>query len=195
MKEHLHILYNGESLLIKCRMALMLAYYADTLFQHNEDLFIQTVEFLVKSMHLYDGEQKALALQAADTLKTIIADVDLVMRIETFINKLVVDFSQMVSTTQLPGYFDIMMTIVQSYSDTLDKSVVGLVSALVSRIQSELLLLRNEGRRNNIIINQCWNVIRTICEQDNFVPYFLVRFDLNLIIKKGRIGSCINSSV
>lgn len=46
------------------------------------------------------------------------------------------------------------------------------MQSLVERIGSELAKLHERGEKNNIIINRCWNIIRVISENKEFMPVY-----------------------
>jgi hypothetical protein len=75
-----HIL-NNESKLVKIRYTLFLGYLIDVLFKKQPETFKNTILFLYNSVNL-GGEDKALALQSIDTLKTITCDQDLIPTIQ-----------------------------------------------------------------------------------------------------------------
>lgn len=64
--------------LLKCRLTLLLGYFIDILYKNDDQIFIAVLEMLVTSI---GSTELALAHQAADTLKTIIADRDLIQRV------------------------------------------------------------------------------------------------------------------
>ncbi len=167
--ENYAALFDGDSVLIKCRLAVMLGYYADNLFHSNNELFMRTIEFLLKGI-AEERTYRALALQCADTLKTAIGDTDLVSRLDTFINKLFPLLCDMAANVDLPAFYEILMTIISCYATTIDTSLVRLLESLVRRVDKEYRELRAKGQKNNMTINQCWNVIRAICEQVEFFP-------------------------
>jgi hypothetical protein len=70
----------NESKLVKCRYSLFLGYLIDVLFKDRPQAFRETIMFLYRSVDL-QGEDKAIALQSIDTLKTITCDQDLIPRI------------------------------------------------------------------------------------------------------------------
>lgn len=78
---------NQGIILMRARMSLLLGYYADMLFKKYEPAFLKVVDFLITSVAL-TGEQKVVALQSADTLSTIVSDVDLVPRLEPHLPRL-----------------------------------------------------------------------------------------------------------
>lgn len=71
---------NNESKLVKARYALFLGYLIDVLFKKDPEAFKSTLFFLYKSVDL-QGEDKVIALQSIDTLKTVTCDQDLIPRI------------------------------------------------------------------------------------------------------------------
>lgn len=72
---------NHESKLVKVRFSLFLGYLIDVLFKDQPEAFKRTIHFLYKSVDL-QGEDKAIALQSIDTLKTVTCDVDLIPRVQ-----------------------------------------------------------------------------------------------------------------
>jgi len=72
---------NHESKLVKVRYSLFLGYLIDVLYKEHDQAFKQTIYFLYRSVDL-QGEDKAIALQSIDTLKTVTCDVDLIPRVQ-----------------------------------------------------------------------------------------------------------------
>lgn len=173
-------LLETPSVLIKCRIALTLGYFLDNLFMENNAHFLHSVEFLIKGLAT-EKESRALALQCADTLKTVIEDKDLIRRLESFINKLFPFLAGLVSTIELPSFFDILSSIITSYSESIDLSVIQLLISLVNRIEYEYKILRAKKEKHNMTINQCWNVIQTITSQNVFYPEFLDKIETALL--------------
>ena len=169
-----------SSVLIKCRFALALGYYADNLFQQHHDLFIKTIEFLIKNLAL-ESTERVLALQSADTLKSIISDQDMVNRLELFINKVLPHLSTMVGTMSLPAFFDILSSIITSYSTAIDQNLIPLLDALVARIEKEFRELRAKGEKYDLEISKCCNIIRAICDESSFYPEYLDKIENSLL--------------
>lgn len=165
------MVFDTPSFLIRCRAALMLGYYAESLFQQDHGLFIRIMEFLVKGLGV-EASEKSFSLLCADSLKSIIADPDSISRIEPFINRLFPYLAGMVAKMDSPTCFGLLMTIINSYAEAIDASILQLLDSLVSRIHTEYAALRAKGEKNNMIMNQCWNAIRCICENNAFYPEF-----------------------
>eukprot|EP01022_Parablepharisma_sp_SALTPOND_P004337 TRINITY_DN120113_c2_g1_i1.p1 TRINITY_DN120113_c2_g1~~TRINITY_DN120113_c2_g1_i1.p1 ORF type:complete len:870 (+),score=95.57 TRINITY_DN120113_c2_g1_i1:4814-7423(+) len=180
LTENFSVVFDTPSPLIRCRAALMLGYYADNLFQQDHGLFVRTIEFLIKGLSL-EKEEKAFSLQCSDTLKSVIADQDMVSRIEAFVNRLFPYLSSMINKMEVPTFFDILMTIISSYAEAIDASIIQLLDALVLRVQTEYNALRAKGEKNNMVLNQCWNVIRSICENNSFYPEYTSSIEHSLL--------------
>lgn len=172
IEENMEIIMEGSSILIKCRFVLLLAYYADHLFPNKQTEFSRCIEFMVKCLSL-DGNERVLALQSADALKSIISDEDMIKRIEMFINKLVPYFTGMVENIKLLSFFNILKSVIRSYAEAMDDSVVALVKALTNRIIIELKDCLSKGQKINMTITNCWNIIRIICDDNSFFPQCL----------------------
>jgi hypothetical protein len=72
---------NNESKLVRVRYSLFLGYLIDVLYKENDNAFRDTIFFLYRSVDL-QGEDKAIALQSIDTLKTVTCDQDLIPRVQ-----------------------------------------------------------------------------------------------------------------
>lgn len=70
---YINEIINNESMLVRARYALFLGYLVDMLYKDKDDAFRDTIFFLYRSVNL-KGEQKAIALQSIDTLKTVTCD-------------------------------------------------------------------------------------------------------------------------
>lgn len=164
------------SILLRSRMALLLGYYADMLFSERDDVFIKVVNFLIHSVAL-TGIEKAVALQSADTLSTIVADTDLVPRLAPHLPSLVRTLSECNLRITIKLYFDFVQDFVKYYHQQMvqtgcSEDIVPFVHSLVQRVLTELKACHERGERNNLIINKCWNVIRMISELDSFMPRY-----------------------
>jgi len=169
-------LFGNSSILIKCRLASMLGMYLDSLFINQPDLFAKCIEFTLQGMAM-EKEEKAFSLQCAETLKTAMEDDSLMPRMEPFANKLFPLLCSMTETMELVSFYEILMTMISWYSNSIDESLIKLIEALVRRVEKEYKELRAKGEHNNMTINQCWNVIRAICEQKAFFPMYMDKIE------------------
>jgi hypothetical protein len=157
-------------------MSLLLGYYADMIFPKYEHAFVKVIDFLIKSLAL-TGPQKAVAMQSADTLNTIISDKDLVPRLEPYLPSLIPILNDCNIKIHIKLYFNFLLDFVKSYSDAIGESVIPFAESLVNRIVVELKSCHEKGEKNNIVINKCWNVLRVICESDSFMPRFAAQIE------------------
>lgn len=118
-------------------MSLLLGYYADMLFKKYPDAFMKIINFLITSISL-TGKHKVIALQSADTLNTIISDVDLVPRLEPELPKLMVTINECTLKINIKLYFNFLLDFVKHYHHAIGDSVIPFVEAIVQRILKEL---------------------------------------------------------
>lgn len=168
MRKRFKELFASPSVLIRCRLALLLEYYIDKIYENAPELFEQTLEFLVKGIAL-EKEEKAFAIQCADSIYTSISDADMVVRIDGCINKIFPYLSALVTTVEISDYFNALIPLVTHYGETIGVSIIHLLNSLVQRIGKEMM---TKGEKNNIIISKCWNVIHGICDNKEFCPKF-----------------------
>ena len=134
-------------------------YYADSVLKDNDERFKQMLTFLFEALGLRN-EHKALAIQACDTLCTVVCDQDLVPRIEGIIDSLLPIVNEFTKNVELELFFDFLSELTRIYKETIGINVVEMLHALVVRVQFEYKACLAEGKKNNMIINKCWNVIR-----------------------------------
>lgn len=181
VKKHVDKLFKESTLLIQCRLALMLGYYADVLFDKDELKFHMILNFLIDCL-TYENEKGVLALQSADTLKTIMIDVDIIIKIEATIGNYLDKFCKIMEVTKMPEVFEIILGVITTYSEVMDNSnVTNLLNTLTKRIMTEFELCKNNNTKTNIIITHCWNVIRAIVEQNCFYPIMIDEIENKII--------------
>lgn len=164
------------SILLRSRMSLLLGYYADMLFSRHEDVFLKVINFLISSVALH-GKEKVIALQSADTLSTIIADKDLIPRLQNHLPSLIQTLCHCNTVISIKLYFEFLQDFIKYYNKAMvsvgcSEDIITIVNSLVQRILTELKACHEKGERNNIIIMKCWNVIRLITELDTFMPAY-----------------------
>lgn len=173
-------IFESSSLIVNCRVALMLRYYAKALFQQHHGSFIKSIELLLKGL-LCEDKHKALAVQCADTFKAIITEDDIVDRVEAFVNRLLPHFASAVAVQNMPEFFDMLVSVLQYYSEAIDAKIVPLFNALMLRLQSELAALKAGNHKATAVISQCWNAINCIYETDAFHPVYTEAFERSLV--------------
>ena len=119
--------------MLRARLALLLGYYADMLFKKSQEKFEDCMFFLLSGVNL-TGEQKIIALQCTDTLKTIITDGDLIPRLEPLLPKLLEEINTTVLNISNQTYFSFLMHFVNQFAYSIGPDIVQLVDRLVKRI-------------------------------------------------------------
>jgi hypothetical protein len=161
MKERFGVLFMSSSTLIRCRLGLFFEYYLDKIFKDNQELFEEVLEFLVKSLAL-EKEDRACAIQCADTLCTNMNDKEIRIRISSSVIKLFPYLASLVETTELSDVFDVILSFVNNFHMSIGAGIIHLLDTLVRRIIKEATAKESA---NDVAINGCWNVISRICEK------------------------------
>jgi len=73
---------------------------------------------------------------------------------------------------QIKLYFSFLLEFIKHYHHAIGDAIVPFMNTLVQRIILELKSCHEKGEKNNLIINKCWNVIRSVVELDSFMPEF-----------------------
>lgn len=107
------------SILLRCRMSLLLGYYVDMLFEKYSQAFLKTIDFLIRSVALIK-EEKVIALQSADTLNTIISDKDLIPRLKPEVPRLVEILKECNMRINIALYFNFLLDFVKYYHSAID---------------------------------------------------------------------------
>ena len=95
--------------------------------------------FLYKSVDL-QGEDKAIALQSIDTLKTITCDQDLIPRIQemNIVPELINMMINSIATIQNFEYMEFVNDFIVTYKDIINEQVGLIAQAVVSRTSIDL---------------------------------------------------------
>jgi len=187
-----------HSVLLNCRLTVMLGYYIDILYKGDESVFFDVISMFVNSLTA-DDDTLALAYQSADTLNTIINDNDIIPRIAPFINELLAKVVECVIVVKIPDFFDFLGEIFKFYKTHIDKDTLILaVKGLVQRIELDSTSHKG-GARNpfkdpaedaatstsstntaTIAIAKCWSILSTILETKEYIDNYIVPLEEEL---------------
>jgi len=180
MSEYTNILINSSSQLIKCRLALFFRFYGKLFYIRRADLFARMIKFLFNGVAL-EKEQMALALQCADALKSLCDYEEFRESLKPYIGELSLEICKLVTIVNAPAFYDLLRKIINCYTELIEDQVLNLIGVLVTRVNKEYEVIRNEGKNSNMTINQCWNIIRAICEQEKFYPKYLDQVETTIL--------------
>ena len=160
--ENFSSLFGNPSNLILCRIALMMGYYGGYLFESNLELLVKMIEMLIRGLSL-ESEEMAFSLQCADALMGTIDYEAMVERIKGVIMNFFPYLGPIISKTESIVAFNFISIVIDTYKDHIDVKIISLVRSLVVRIKTEQELFKHKGKKDLAILNQCWNVIESIC--------------------------------
>jgi hypothetical protein len=125
----------GQSVIIRARMSLLLGYYADMLFTQHSEAFNKVISFLMESMnYTKDSPEHVIALQSIDTLNTIVSDKELAPRLQPLIQGIVEIICNQIGFLESPTYFEFVREFVKHFAGFLNEKVVVIFQATVARI-------------------------------------------------------------
>ena len=115
-----------------------MGYLIDVMYKNQPDAFKNTVLFLYSSVDL-TGEDKAIALQSIDTLKTVVCDQDLIPRITQLdlLPQLLEKINFSIQNIMNQEYMDFLNDFLVSYGQVIDDKVIFIAHSIVQRIQRE----------------------------------------------------------
>ena len=109
------------------------------LYKNKDEAFRETIFFLYKSVNL-KGDDKAIALQSIDTLKTVTCDQDLFPRIQkaNLLPDMIKMIQESIQNIQNHEYLDFIQDFIQTYGDAIDGDLAMIIAAITQRIQLEM---------------------------------------------------------
>ena len=190
-----------NSILLNCRLTVMLGYYIDILYRDDETIFFDVISMFIRSLSLSE-ESSALAYQSADTLNTIINDNDIIPRVTPFINELLEKVAEWIMTVEIPDFFEFLNEIFKFYNDSISKeSIVLILRWIVRRIlydveskspqseenqnpfkveETKSVVKKESSAKSTIIIAKSWSIIFEIISNREFVNSYTAEIEEEL---------------
>lgn len=168
---------NNDSKLIKVRYSLFLGYLIDVLYKDDPQCFVNTILFLYNSVNL-TGENKAIALQSIDTLKTVTCDHDLIPRFQQqgILPQLVSLVQQSVLTIQNDEYLDFVQDFLVTFSTVIDEQIMGIAQAVIQRIQNDLPKGAS-GSGSGLFTQKCINILKQITQNKKLMEKYSSEYE------------------
>jgi hypothetical protein len=156
---------NNDSKLIRVRYSLFLGYLIDVLFKKEPTAFRDTILFLYTTVDLV-GDDKAIACQSIDTLKTVVCDNDLQPRVIELdlIPVLIEKIQGSIATIQNHEYMDFVNDFLASYSQLIDDKAVFLAQAVVQRIRVEMAKGAQGTDGSTLLVQKMFNILKQLTQ-------------------------------
>lgn len=131
--------------------------------------------FLYKSVDL-QGEDKAIALQSIDTLKTITCDQDLIPRIQEMgiLPDLVSMMITSIATISNFEYMEFVNDFIITYKDIINEQVGLIAQAVVQRTHSELI--KPIAGNSSQFIQKSMNILKQITQNKPLMLKYSAEF-------------------
>jgi hypothetical protein len=139
LNHYIQDIIGNESRLVRARYALFLGYLVDMLYKDREAAFRETIFFLYRSVNL-KGDDKAIALQSIDTLKTVTCDQDLFPRIQkaNLLPEMIGLIRDSIQNIQNHEYLDFIHDFIQTYGEAIGPEQASIIQSITQRITVEM---------------------------------------------------------
>lgn len=177
------IIIGMGSLLLNCRLTVMLGYYMDIMYRDNDEMFINVIKLFLGSLTA-GKDELALAHQSSDTLNTIINDNDIIPRIAPILGDLLARVSECILVVKIPEFFEFVSEIFKFYKDSItEESFINMLNHLVRRILLDIPKGKSRTDTGTVVTNttmaanKCWNIIMTIIESKIYIERYIVQIE------------------
>lgn len=163
-------LSENSSILIKCRLALFLAFYSDAIFIKSPDKISNCVNFLLQGLFCEnDAGKRVFAIQCANSLKEILDVKSVKERLLPRINSIVPFILKMIEELNHLDSFDVIQIILKEYYERIDCFILDIVNSICRRI---LKISGDPKIKHNNVISQCFSLLSKILEIDEYTLAF-----------------------
>lgn len=175
LSTHMKALLDTSSIIVQHRLCLLIKYYAPYIFNDSSDSFSHLIQIVI-SFSNPDTTNPAVCIQASDSLFTIIKEDKLLIKLNSLIYGIVSSLISLIPSQRSKNFFEILYQITSQNIEVIKPYFAAFVPLLISKIQSELRILKDEQtgekrkKKTNIVMNNCWNIIRFIAEDENITP-------------------------
>jgi hypothetical protein len=181
---HLSAFASANSDIIKNRLCLFFGIYMDSIYSPDDVQFGYCLEYLFVNLFYYKTNQ-GVAHQAADSLNDIIGVKKFQKALKDVIGKYFLQLIDNIKDIKIGLYFDVMLEIVMNVN--VDEYIESLMRELTGRVMKEIAPYtrikfkvtnedgtqssnrREKDSQYNIVVNKCFNIIRTISDKQEYV--------------------------
>ena len=150
-----------------------------------EDFLRLYLQFTIDCIHLLPTSP-CLAYQALDTLSTILADEDSILRVSPYIKELFPYLFSLISGIQDEKFINMIEQIIKNYGgfltdypplcELLFKEIVKRIFLEVER-NNQLSQTSEKKNKTNLCIIKCWNLLREISTNKYLIPKYAELFE------------------
>lgn len=159
--DHLAYFFNASPL-IKNRICLIVRFYVQVLFIHEENKFFETVKFVVFCCNTKENKSLAVNGQASETLTCIFQDEEALLRIYNFLPDIIRYIIEIIKFQQGKGFFEALFEMVDTNISVALPHLDSLIPNLVEKIAEVHRNSFEDKKRDKIVIEKCWSIIQCI---------------------------------
>ncbi|CAG9324982.1 unnamed protein product [Blepharisma stoltei] len=157
--------------LILHRLCLIVHYFCVSIFTHDTSSFINLVQILLNCCNP-STTPKATNIQACETLGYMLQEDTVCIRLDSLLSNIIITFIHLIPIQNNKEFFEAIQEVVAGNTDLVYPHLEIFVNAIVQKIQSEVMRLKQENNedsdgpkeKSSVVISKCWNIIRMLLE-------------------------------
>lgn len=189
LSTHIETLFSVKSEIIKDRLCLFIGLFLDNLFEPEERNFSACVEFLLINLLSYK-QNPGVAHKSADALNDLVAVKKISLSLKEIINKYLQSMIEQIKDIKIGLFFDVLLEIVIHVD--IEECLITMVRELTKRVLTEIApytrikfkVTNEDGKQQssrrekdsqyNLIVNKCFNIIRTVTDNATYVTKYIL---------------------
>lgn len=186
---HITTLFSVKSEIIKDRLCLFIGILLDNLYVPEDPQFSLCVEFLLINL-LHFKQNPGVAHKSADALNDLVAVKKFSLSLKETINKYLPSMVEQIRDIKIGLFFDVLLEIVIHID--IEEFLVVMTKELTKRVLSEIApytrikfkVTNEDGKHSssrrekdsqyNLIVNKCFNIIRTLTDNATYVTKYII---------------------
>jgi hypothetical protein len=180
LRAHLQGIVEAKSGLLSCRVCMLFYFYCEGIFENDDSAFIALFKFLLDCL-IPTSHAKAVNIQACETLSYLVQDEEVQLRLDGMVGGFINFLVDSIPVQTETAFFDALLEILQSFSDSIDYPAHEITVRLVNKIEADTkeYLTRVQGGAklkalDFTVIVKCYNCIRVLLEHETLAPEQLV---------------------
>ena len=186
---HMNSLFNVKSEIIKDRLCLFIGIFLDHLYLPENENFSLCVEYLLINLITYK-QNPGVAHKSADALNDLVAVKKFSSALKVTIHKYLPSMIEQIKDIKIGLFFDVLLEIVIHID--IEECLITLTKELTKRVLSEIApftrikfkVTNEDGKQQasrrekdsqyNLIVNKCFNIIRTVTDNALYVTKYIL---------------------
>lgn len=173
---------NQQHPIVRVRVCMLISYYYDNLFEQKKDLqqFKGLIQYLVSQVNENQQDEnsdRAISYMAVESLKGIFEFNEPKQQLLGMVNECLLLLVNNIDKPLHQSYYDILYNVIAHYDEAVAEDV-GLVQLVLKRLVDKIQQqLDDSNRKDQLIINKCWNILRLMATKQSLVCRHALLFE------------------